>query len=459
MNIQISLILCLLLTMLTGTIAYLFFLLIKFLTAKLLIIKTYYILLRIVILCSLIPFCFGYEVIRHRDIGWWTGYFSFSTEVLVVIANAILAVWGVGMVINVIRIVKDYRNVRMYLSVYTRYSGNDELILKEVKKTLNISAKVRLYKGIFYDSPMISGVFVSGIYIPERIYSDEQLKYVFLHELIHHKHRDMLMMLLTNILYIVYWFHPLFGSKFIQNQYRELMEDTCDIEVCRISGDRDSYIKVLVRLVIDAYESYNDETVFLTEHKSDVIRRIENMRKYKAQKSLKKVFVVILSATLFLGSTLAVYAAESGVTEGYDKVYEASWDGTSEIVDDFEENTLTEYYEESPVYDNIEIEYFDTSLLRSTTVNINLTVSADSEKRGSLHKLSAGDSVRAAVSIEPGNKNVRIGLVKSDGSIRYVSGSGDIYHTFTIYESGYYRFFVQNSNSTSVYVAGYYKIL
>lgn len=460
MNIPISLLLCLLLTMLTGTIAYLFFLLIRLLTLKWLMIKMHYILLKIVILCFLIPICFGYEVIRHRDLDWWTGYFSFSTKALVAVANVILIVWMAGMVLNFIRVIKDYRFVRLTLSVYKNYTGDDELILENAKRMLHISAKVRIYKGIFYDSPMISGIFRSGIYVPDQAYSDEQLKYIFLHELTHHKHRDMLMLFLTNVLSIVYWFHPLLGSKFLQNQYRNLMEDACDIDVCQVSGDSDSYIKVLARMVIDAYESYNDGAVFLAEHKSDVIRRIENMRKYKAQKSIKKIFVVMLSAALFSGSTLAVYAAESSVTEGYDKAYEASWNGTDEGMDDFQENTLTEYYEEDPAYDDITVEYFDDALLmRSSLTNINFTVAADTEKRGSSHKLSKGDSVSVAIGIDPSNKNIRVGLVKGDGSIRYVSGSGQIHHTFTIYENGYYRFFVQNSNSTSVYVAGYYKIL
>lgn len=460
MNIQIGIILCLLLTMLTGTIAYVFFMIIKKITEKMLIIKTHYILLKVVIVCFLIPFCFGYELLRNLNVGWWTGYFSFSTEVLVAAANIVLVVWIAGIALNTIKVIKNYLHIKTALSVYHRYLEYDKSVLKEAKRQLHMLGRIRVYRGIFYDSPMASGIFRRKIYIPEREYSDDQMKYVFLHELIHHKHRDLLIIFLANILYVVYWFHPLWSFNIIQNQYYELMEDACDIDVCRISRDSDAYIKVLARLVLDAYESYDEVAAFLVEKKGDVIRRIERMGIYQAQRNVKKIFVILLSVALFLSSTWVVYAAENGVIVGYGKTYKVSWEGTDDFKNHYEENLLEEYYEETSIYDNNVVEYFDdSSLLYLNTVNINFSVSVGSEKRSSVHKLNKGDSIRVAVSMEPENKSMKVGIIKTDGSIRYVCGSGDIYHTFEIYEKGSYSFFIENSNDMIIEVSGYYKIL
>lgn len=456
MNIQICLILCLVLTMLTGTIAYLFFVIIKKITAKLLIIKTHYILLKVVILCFLIPFCFCYEMIRYLSVRWWTGYFLLSTKMLVVAANIILVVWIAGMVLNIVRVVKDYSHVKMTLSIYERYSDYDEY-LTNTKQKLNVFGNVQVYRGIFYDSPMASGIFKKEIYIPEREYSEEQLQYIFLHELLHHKHKDILMMFLTNILYIVYWFHPLLGSKFIQKQYCELMEDACDIDVCRISGNSKAYIKVLARLVLDAYESYDEVGAFLVEQKGDVMRRIKNMGLYQAQRNVKRIFVILLSIVLFSGSMLVVSATESGVIAGYNKTYKSLWAGTNESVDEYEKNTLREYYEEAPISNGLSVEY--SFLEASDLVNINCLISANSEKRSCLYELKKGDLVSVAIGIESNDKTVKIGLTKIDGSVQYVSEFGQIYHTFTISENGSYSIFIQNDNDEEVEVIGYYKIL
>lgn len=78
-------------------------------------------------------------------------------------------------------------------------------------------------------------------------------------------------------------------------------------------------------------------------------------------------------------------------------------------------------------------------------------------KKTSSFYVSAGGSIYVAVSVDPDDKNVNVGIIDSDGSKRYIIGSGDITHEFAIDTSGYYSVFVENRTTTSIDVGGHYR--
>ena len=69
---------------------------------------------------------------------------------------------------------------------------------------------------------------------------------------------------------------------------------------------------------------------------------------------------------------------------------------------------------------------------------------------------TTGGSITVTMEITPDNKTVSVGIVEPDGTRRYVNGSRLVYHEFKLDQSGSYRVFVQNNNSTAVEVEGSY---
>src|SRR5208283_3766492 len=62
-------------------------------------------------------------------------------------------------------------------------------------------------------SPAVCGLFRPTILIPQSLanhFTDEQLRAVLLHELIHLRRRDVLVNFAQALLQIFYWWHPLF---------------------------------------------------------------------------------------------------------------------------------------------------------------------------------------------------------------------------------------------------------
>jgi len=82
----------------------------------------------------------------------------------------------------------------------------------EAQIVVGIKAKVPVKLTVNAMSPAVCGLFRPAILIPQSLaenFSDEQLRAVLLHELIHLRRRDVWVNFLQALLQILYWWHPL----------------------------------------------------------------------------------------------------------------------------------------------------------------------------------------------------------------------------------------------------------
>ncbi len=120
--------------------------------------------------------------------------------------------------------------------------------LMHKKSTLRSGCKgqinIPVRKSEFITSPIIVGLFRPVLYLPDN--SDEKLKYVFLHEKIHQKRRDLIVKWLAVIASIIHWFNPF--SYIILRQIDTECELSCDFEATKnlSSAERKEYMKVIL---------------------------------------------------------------------------------------------------------------------------------------------------------------------------------------------------------------------
>ncbi len=131
----------------------------------------------------------------------------------------------------------------------------------DVKASLFISSNI--------GSPVSFGILSPKVVLPERDYSAEALEFIYIHELYHHKNRDMFINLIMNIMSVIFWFNP-----FVHIMSGLLRLDTemyCDDCVRLESGDSIAYGRTLLRMA-------EHRQGFMTEHFSDrakLKRRLE----------------------------------------------------------------------------------------------------------------------------------------------------------------------------------------
>ena len=85
-------------------------------------------------------------------------------------------------------------------------------IRKESKEKLNVRSNISIIYDKYLKSPYVYGIIKPKIVISEDILSkleNEELKYVFLHEVTHIKRKDLITNVFILLLQAIYWFNPL----------------------------------------------------------------------------------------------------------------------------------------------------------------------------------------------------------------------------------------------------------
>jgi beta-lactamase regulating signal transducer with metallopeptidase domain len=211
---------------------------------------------------------------------------------------AMFIIWLIGMLtllyINIYGYIKYTRQINLN-RIKVENSATLEL-LDDCRKKLNISRSLPLYVSSIIDTPMLCGIIKSAIIIPDRSFTQSQLKHAFLHELVHYKHRDNILKWVIVLANCIHWFNP-----FIYFAVREcscLCELSCD-EIATADFTRDeriSYGRTLLNIASKTDVKPFALSASLNEDKQILKERLETLMVPK--KSGKKV--VILTFTLLL---------------------------------------------------------------------------------------------------------------------------------------------------------------
>ncbi|WP_425804543.1 M56 family metallopeptidase [Desulfitobacterium sp. Sab5] len=167
------------------------------------------------------------------------------------IHKLLLFLWLIGIVVFIIA--TGLINKRFNHRIQGQSVIDTKLLIafEEAKNKLNIKVRIPLVQTRVITSPSLYGVFRPSVLIPMGTleeFNQEQLDYVFVHELLHFKRKDMIVNCLTRGLLIIHWFNPLLWYSFYK--LREDQEIACDaITLEKIGGDyAKEYAYTLIKL-------------------------------------------------------------------------------------------------------------------------------------------------------------------------------------------------------------------
>ncbi|MBC1376398.1 peptidase M56 [Listeria sp. FSL L7-1699] len=137
-------------------------------------------------------------------------------------------VWLIIFLLIFIYRIASYRNFKKY--VFSGARKVDDLeqleILAGIIDELNIKKSVELMINPLISSPIFLGLKRNVIVIPDKKFLAEELQYIFRHELIHCKRKDMYYVWATQFFTCLYWFNPL--MYFMNRQIQKDRELACD---------------------------------------------------------------------------------------------------------------------------------------------------------------------------------------------------------------------------------------
>ncbi len=227
--------------------------------------------------------------------------------------NILLYIWLSGIIVLIASILLSIRKIEIIKkAAVSRELPNFNRILNDYIKVMNVREKVLLRYTDKIDSPCLYGLIKPVIFIPintaERI-SEDEFKYIIIHELSHLKRKDILIKWITIILNIIYWFNPVIRYGFYKMS--DDCEVSCDDYALKYLNNNENidYGNAIIK-VLELGHKRNAliATTSMIINKSEIKRRIIMISKYK-RVSMKSiicgVLVIITAAAVGLTSNIS----------------------------------------------------------------------------------------------------------------------------------------------------------
>ncbi|MGD8188479.1 M56 family metallopeptidase [Brevibacillus ginsengisoli] len=198
------------------------------------------------------------------------------------------------------------------------------VVLDNCRRGLKIGKQLPLYQNSLVSTPMLLGLRRPALVIPSREYNEDELRYIYLHELTHFKRRDLWYKWLAQLVLCLHWFNPV--VYFVVKVVDRACELSCDEAVINkmSAKDKQGYGNTLIAMA--ASGSYKRTTVIgaMSEEKRHLKERLTAiMKSGKRSRTIMIISIVLAvlvgSGALFAGAFIKVsdHTAETGTGKVY----------------------------------------------------------------------------------------------------------------------------------------------
>lgn len=234
-----------------------------------------------------------------------TGFFQQIDHSVDISSQVIVLVWLLGIAYGLIKLVSGHR-------ILTRYKGSvlschEPRVIdacQRVGQKLKIRRNITLLISPLINSPMTTGILKPIVYLPAGLlsgFTSDELDAIFLHELMHIKRHDYVLVLLLSTLETVFFFNPFF--RLMSRDLRKEMEFACD-EGAIHHQNKIIYARSLLRLQENEFQTLTP-ALGLKGNNGEFRERIERIIQ-KPKTSVKPLFgilPVVALATILLSAS------------------------------------------------------------------------------------------------------------------------------------------------------------
>ena len=228
----------------------------------------------------------------------------------------LLTVWLFGSLIQLSRLAISC----FYLTaIQFRISTQPDLRTKKLVEVISAEldlAPPRIVMGNQDSMPSVWGIFRTGLLLPSNVtsWSNQQLRNVILHELIHLKRRDTFSILIAQLTKSAFWFNPL--VLYAHWQLAVERELACDDCVLRLGTEPCNYAETLLQVVTEVSPQYRFCHAPAIIGKSSIEYRIRSILNSKLdRKPFSKLSLVsCLLLLVLLMTPLAVASTQNPET-------------------------------------------------------------------------------------------------------------------------------------------------
>ena len=164
--------------------------------------------------------------------------------------DILLVIWLIGILFQLILYWRQYKQIdRIVIQTgkNVSYHSNYMKAFQSIQISYGISQQLPVYEIPMLSSPMLFSIRNPRILLPaENNYSDDDLYFIFCHEMTHFLHHDLLYKFFFQLLFIVYWWNPL--KYILKRQVNNLLEINVDSSLTQNFEDAIPYMECLIKI-------------------------------------------------------------------------------------------------------------------------------------------------------------------------------------------------------------------
>lgn len=236
-------------------------------------------------------------------------------------------------------------NIAFSRNIRRRYTPLRDLriegILESCKKILGLHHTIPVLTSEKMRTPSLYGLITPCILVSDsymKQLSDDDIKYIFLHELSHYRRKDIAVNWLLTILQIIYFFNPLIWYAFYK--IHEDCEIACDAEVLKYlkEDEYQRYGSTIIKLIrLFSESNFIPATAGISKNKTNYRRRIIMISRFKQSKwtgTLLAVIIIFVVASVGLTGCNAATKTQQESTSPSDTPAEPSPSDPTPVTDD-----------------------------------------------------------------------------------------------------------------------------
>ena len=208
----------------------------------------------------------------------------------------LIFVWLVMAVVFIKRTVTHYKGIRKLLIDSCPLEGETAYV-KEISDELRIKGDIVVHRNLLISIPCIYGTLNPVILLPDYDYTQRELYMVLKHELIHHKYKNNLILLVHALFNSLFWFN-IFKKSF-RDFLCKSFEVNCDNHLIKgmTENEKSEYVACIIRTLENAETISNPiESEFLLNiaDKDFTLKRFNLIKNIKVDKKTFKMFFLYL---------------------------------------------------------------------------------------------------------------------------------------------------------------------
>ncbi len=387
----------------------------------------------------------------------------YTTSVMQRIYAILGCVWtGLFLALLVYKLYVRFRWMWVFRGNIPEEDAGTEKLFREICARLGVEeGKVSLYRNDSVEMPCITYSHGFAVVLPLKCYTEKETAVILYHELCHYLSGDIYLKTASCIAALLHVLNPV--AHIMLRQLSLICEECCDRMACEkgagMFSRKEYFLTILSALAEeDKRERYN--LFLLADTIGDYERRVQSMRKYRADGGLKKGTAVLLTACFLLGSSITALAAGDGMTVAYGAAAEATADRVEEDGNAAENMAVSDTMSDEEILEEFarayDLDPEDVVMIGEEdieTIGNFMNVEGDIDPGKTLmtsgFSKEVGDVVTVTTVGSPSDQRYQMGIKDPNALMRYVEGTGTMVHDFEIKIKGRHYFFVTNLNSSS----------